>query len=91
MRERLARAVQMTTIHAAHWVRRVRRHPRPVRWALGGAFIAGGLVGFLPVLGVWMLPVGLVVLSDDIPWLRRQRRTAHAWLLRRVLRPRRAV
>ena len=34
------------------------------------AFIAGGFLGFLPVLGFWMLPLGLLLLAVDIPRLR---------------------
>jgi purine-cytosine permease-like protein len=44
------------------------------RFILGIALIAGGLLGFLPVLGFWMLPLGLIVLSIDFPMVRRFRR-----------------
>src|SRR5215467_15648034 len=27
----------------------------------------GGVFGFLPVLGFWMFPLGLVLLADDVP------------------------
>jgi hypothetical protein len=47
---------------------------RVARLALGGAFVAGGSLGFLPVLGFWMVPVGLMVLSVDSPKVRRFRR-----------------
>ena len=32
---------------------------KPIRIGLGILLIAGGLVGFLPVLGFWMIPLGL--------------------------------
>jgi hypothetical protein len=32
------------------------------RRVLGSVLIAGGLLGFLPVVGFWMLPLGLLVL-----------------------------
>ncbi|HPD92670.1 MAG: hypothetical protein H6900_02060 [Rhodobacter sp.] len=32
--------------------------------------IAGGFVGFLPILGFWMLPLGLILLAIDLPLLR---------------------
>lgn len=41
-----------------------------VRLPLGVAFILGGLVGFLPVLGFWMVPLGALLLAEDIPVLR---------------------
>jgi hypothetical protein len=47
---------------------------RVARIAIGVALIAGGLLGFLPVLGFWMIPAGLLVLSYDIPAIRRLRR-----------------
>lgn len=46
----------------------------PLRIALGVVLIAGGVVGFLPILGFWMVPLGLIVLSVDIPAVRRFRR-----------------
>ena len=42
----------------------------------------GGLLGFLPVLGFWMLPLGLVLLSLDFALLRRP--TARDHRLRRA-------
>ena len=32
--------------------------------------ILGGVLSILPVLGLWMLPLGLALMSDDIPWLK---------------------
>jgi hypothetical protein len=46
-----------------------------VRIALGTALIVGGMLGFLPVLGFWMIPLGLLVLSQDLPVVRRWRRS----------------
>ena len=44
------------------------------RIVLGVALVAGGILGFLPILGFWMIPVGLLVLSVDSPLVRRRRR-----------------
>ncbi|SNY93282.1 hypothetical protein SAMN04515647_3571 [Cohaesibacter sp. ES.047] len=44
------------------------------RKSLGSALIVGGILGFLPVLGFWMIPLGLMVLSIDLPYLRKYRR-----------------
>ena len=30
----------------------------------------GGMLGFLPVLGFWMLPIGLALLAYDVPPMR---------------------
>jgi purine-cytosine permease-like protein len=47
---------------------------RIVRTLLGIVLIIGGVFGFLPVLGFWMVPLGVVVLSIDFPVVRRFRR-----------------
>jgi hypothetical protein len=47
---------------------------RIVRITIGILLIVFGLLGFLPLLGFWMIPLGLVVLSVDIPLIRRWRR-----------------
>jgi hypothetical protein len=46
------------------------------RITLGALLILGGLFWFLPILGLWMLPLGLAVLSHDIPVVRAWRRRA---------------
>lgn len=52
-----------------HWLRRV----------VGGVFVIGGLLGFLPVLGYWMLPLGLALLAVDFPVARRANRLLQVW------------
>jgi hypothetical protein len=56
---------------------------RWLRMILGLMFIVGGLFGFLPILGFWMVPVGLLILSVDIPQVRRGRRRLAVWWGRR--------
>lgn len=53
----------------------VRRRVRPGwRLVVGILLILGGLVGFLPVLGFWMIPLGIVVAALDVkPMMRRWR------------------
>ncbi len=53
------------------------------RTALGGVLILGGGLGFLPVLGFWMIPVGLAVLSIDYHSARRLRRGGGGWSARK--------
>lgn len=57
----------------------VPRH-RMARISLGILLVFGGLLGFLPILGFWMIPLGLYVLSQDFPGVRRFRRRATVWL-----------
>ena len=42
-----------------------------LRMGFGVLLIVGGLLGFLPVLGFWMIPLGLAVLGADFPPVRR--------------------
>jgi hypothetical protein len=50
------------------WVRRPHMHL--VRIPLAIVLMLGGVFSFLPVLGIWMLPLGLLVLAVDVPPLR---------------------
>ena len=69
-----------------------------VRLPLAVLLMAGGLVSFLPFLGIWMIPLGILLLAVDVPPLRspvsalsiRGRRWAPK-LLRRVPAMRRKV
>jgi hypothetical protein len=54
-----------------------------VRISLGVGLVVGGVLGFLPVLGFWMVPLGILVLSHDIPAIRRFRRRVQVWWERR--------
>jgi hypothetical protein len=47
---------------------------RTGRVVLGSALVTGGILGFLPVVGFWMLPLGILVLAHDIGAVRRFRR-----------------
>jgi hypothetical protein len=58
-------------------------HSRPLRISIGSLLILFGILGFLPVLGFWMIPLGLLVLSHDIAWARRHRRRLAVWWERR--------
>ncbi|MCO8146043.1 hypothetical protein NHN26_12520 [Rhodovulum tesquicola] len=53
----------------SRWARN--RLPPGVRSLVGILFLLGGLVGFLPVVGFWMIPLGLVLIWFDIAALMR--------------------
>ncbi len=56
------------------------RVPTGVRSALGLVLIAAGLLGFLPIFGFWMIPLGLFFIALDVPALRRRiRRRLVRW------------
>ena len=52
---------------------------RFARLGLGLLLVTGGILGFLPILGFWMIPLGLLVLSVDVPIVRRWRRQLAVW------------
>lgn len=53
------------------------------RWArilVGGLLIVGGILGpVLPLLGIWMVPVGLLLLAADFPWAQRMHDRLDRW------------
>ena len=57
-------------------VRIRQRVPPGLRTLLGLLLVAGGTVGFLPVLGFWMIPLGVGVLAVDFPAAKR----AEIWM-----------
>jgi hypothetical protein len=62
----------------------------PIRFPVALLLIVGGVFSFLPVLGIWMLPLGLLLLAVDLPVLRgpisvlviRGRRLTQRWMRR---------
>jgi hypothetical protein len=54
---------------AFRWGERI---PFGLRSILGILLMIGGVFGFLPILGFWMLPLGAVLVCLDIPPLRRR-------------------
>ena len=75
-------------------IRRLPEHRQgPVRWLrspaarwvrlpLGVLCILGSLLFILPIFGLWMLPVGLLILAEDVPMLRRMRTRVLNWIER---------
>ncbi len=59
---------RLLVLSAYVWFKKGRRHLPPiVRALLGILFIFLGLLGFLPILGFWMIPLGIGLLATDIP------------------------
>jgi hypothetical protein len=52
---------------------------RGLRKTAGVLLVIGGILGFLPVLGYWMLPLGLALLAVDFPLARRLNRRVIVW------------
>ena len=55
-----------------------------VRIPLAVVLIAAGLVGFLPILGFWMIPLGLALIALDVPFLRGPLARVLAWVNARL-------
>jgi hypothetical protein len=82
--EQLIRHLPPRMQRMVRWLRRPSS-----RWAripAGVLLMIGGCLAILPVLGLWMLPLGMVLLAEDVPMLGRLTGRSLAWLERR--RPR---
>lgn len=62
---------------------RVKSMSSAVRISAGLLLLLGGTLWFLPILGLWMIPLGLLVLSVDFPWARRGYLSIIVWLRKR--------
>jgi hypothetical protein len=67
------------------------RMPKAVRIGAGVLLVLCGFLGFLPVLGFWMVPVGLFVLTFDLPWIRPYYRRLRVWAWKVMARLRRTA
>jgi len=71
--DRLARAIR--------WLRDPKG--RKIRLPLGILFLIGGLFWFLPVVGLELIPIGLLLIAQDVPFLRKPVARATLWLERK--------
>ena len=72
LQRRLDKAERLLPGALGRWVAHLRRPSASwTRVPLGILLVLGGLVGFLPVLGFWMVPLGLLLLTLDVALLRR--------------------
>ena len=51
-----------------------------VRLGVAMLLIVGGIFSFLPILGLWMLPLGLLFIAQDIPFLQKPLVSALSWV-----------
>ncbi len=54
-------------------------HRTWIRVPVAFGFMVGGVLSFLPILGFWMLPLGLMLLAQDVPPLQRPLVAALDW------------
>jgi hypothetical protein len=75
--EMINRRVPTRVSHFIRWLRQPSSFT--ARLAVAILFILGGIFSFLPVLGVWMLPLGLLLIAQDVRSLQRPLITILAW------------
>jgi len=56
---------------------------RYARIPLAFLLIVGGIFSFLPVLGLWMLPLGLLLFAQDVPMLQKPLAQMLGWVERK--------
>ena len=75
----------------ARFVGWLRKPPsRFARIPLAVLLIVGGIFSFLPVLGFWMLPLGLLLFAQDIPILQKPMALMLGWTERKWIERQRA-
>jgi hypothetical protein len=79
--EELEKEVSDPIARALRWLRAPER--RWIRISIALPFIVGGLLWFLPVVGVELLPIGLLLLSQDVPFMRAPMGHAILWMVHR--------
>ncbi|MGH7057075.1 MAG: hypothetical protein ACREFZ_04220, partial [Acetobacteraceae bacterium] len=67
--QRLLDALPRPARQSYAWL--MRPQAKWVRLPLGFALIAGSALSFLPGPGIWMLPIGALLIGEDIPPVRR--------------------
>ncbi len=60
--------------------------PSMARIIIGLLLLLGGALGALPILGFWMIPLGLLILSLDFRWARRGYLSVILWFRQRRAR-----
>ena len=63
---------------------------RYARIPLAILLIVGGVFSFLPVLGLWMLPLGLLLFAQDVPLLQKPMARTLGWIERKWIERQRA-
>jgi hypothetical protein len=82
--QRLERLIDRLPQHVRSAIRWLRQPSSFwIRMPAGALLICGGLVSFLPIFSLWMLPLGLVLLAEDVPPLRSTRSRVLDWIERR--------
>lgn len=79
--ERLQARLPRWLARFVRWLRKP--SSRRVRVPAAIVLILFGLVGFLPIVGLWMIPLGLILIAQDVPALRAPIARMLAWIERK--------
>ena len=71
------RRVPIRVSQSIQWLRKPSSFA--VRLVVALLLILGGIFSFLPVLGLWMLPLGLLFIAQDVPILQKPLVRVLAW------------
>ena len=69
----LKRNIALSSLSALTWAKE--KVPYGLRTLLGVLLMIGGVLGFLPILGFWMFPLGMAFIALDLPFT--QNRIGH--------------
>jgi hypothetical protein len=75
--EMIIRRVPTKVSHFIRWLRKPSSFA--ARLAVAILLMLGGIFSFLPVLGIWMLPLGLLLIAQDVHFLQRPLVRVLAW------------
>jgi hypothetical protein len=67
--EMIHRRVPIKVSGSIRWLRKPSSFA--VRLVVAFLLILGGVFSFLPLLGIWMLPLGLMFIAQDVPFLQK--------------------
>jgi hypothetical protein len=76
--DRIDRRVPSWVSRSIQWLRKPSAWI--VRWLIALLLIVGGFFSFLPVLGLWMLPLGFLLIAQDVPILQKPLLNALEWI-----------
>ena len=66
----LKKNIALTSLNALTWAKE--KVPYGIRTLLGILLMIGGVLGFLPILGFWMFPLGMAFIALDLPFTQKR-------------------
>ena len=64
------RNIALSSLKALTWAKE--KVPYGLRTLLGILLMIGGVLGFLPILGFWMFPLGMAFIALDLPFTQKR-------------------